>query len=76
MPIFTQNGFLVAVDPPLSDGTDRVPREAESHVKKFRPLRLGVLHLEKGRGALVLRAVEMPGGQVADLRMIELTLLK
>jgi arylsulfatase A-like enzyme len=63
-------------DPPFSDGVDRVPRDGESHVKEFRPLRLGVLRLDKGRGALVLRAVDVPGRQVADVRMVELTLVE
>ena len=65
-----------AFDPPFSDGVDRVPREGESHVKEFRPLRLGVVHLDKGRGPLVLCAVDVPGGQVADVRKVELTLVK
>ncbi len=65
-----------AFDPPLVDNMDRVPRKGESYVKAFRPLRLGVLHLEKGRGLLALRALEVPGRQVMDLRAATLTLVK
>ncbi|HUQ92765.1 MAG TPA: arylsulfatase [Bryobacteraceae bacterium] len=60
-------------DPPLLGAAfDRVPR-AESYVKDFRPLRLGTITLNKGRGKLTLRALEIPGNQVADIRYISLT---
>jgi len=66
-----------AHDPPLIGAEfDRVKREGESYVKDFRPLRLGVLPLKKGRGELILRALEIPGAQVMDLRAVTLTLLK
>ena len=66
-----------AHDPPLVGAKeDRVPRQGESYVKDFRPLRLGTLRLQKGRGALTLRAVEIPGKQVMDVRAVMLTLQK
>jgi len=65
-----------AFDPPPVDNMDRVPRQGESYVKEFRPLRLGVFHLEKGRGLLTLRALKVPGGQVMDVRAATLTLVK
>ena len=65
-----------AFDPPLIVGMDRVPRGGESYVKDFRPLRLGIVRLEKGRGELTLRAVEIPGKQVMDVRAVVLTLQK
>ncbi|MBX6314205.1 MAG: arylsulfatase [Isosphaeraceae bacterium] len=66
-----------AHDPPLRGAEhDRVPRAGESYVKDFRPLRLGVLELPRGRGSLSLRAVEIPGRQVIDLRSVALTLLE
>ena len=34
---------------------------------------LGVMHLEKGKGELVLKAVEMPGSQVMEFRLLLLT---
>jgi len=64
-------------DPPLVGAEfDRVPRGSESYVKKFRALRLGVFRLEKGRGQLTLRALDVPGKQVMDVRAVMLTLLK
>jgi arylsulfatase A-like enzyme len=63
-------------DPPLRGAeNDRVPRQGESYVKDFRPLRLGTLELSKGRGLLSLRALSVPGKQVMDVRSIMLTLL-
>lgn len=61
-------------DPPLIDQQDRVPRKGESYMKEFRPLALGDLHLEQGRGLLTLRAVEIPGRQVMEVRSLALTL--
>ncbi len=67
----------VAHDPPLVGAKfDRVPREGESYVKDFRPLRLGTLHLAEGRGALTLRALSVAGSQVMDVRAVTLTLRK
>ena len=51
-------------------GLDRVPRVGESYVKDFLPWRMGRIQLTKGRGKLVLRATEIPGKQVADVRYI------
>jgi arylsulfatase A-like enzyme len=64
-------------DPPLVGAEfDRVDRGSESYVKEFRPFRLGVFRLEKGRGELTLRALDVPGERVMDVRAIMLTLLK
>ena len=57
----------------MGEKDDRVPR-GESYVKDFRPLRLGAIALSKGRGKLSLRAVEIAGKQVADVRYVALTL--
>jgi hypothetical protein len=46
----------------------------ESQMKEFRPLRLGVIRLERGRGLLTLRALEIPGESVMDVRRVNLTL--
>ncbi|MBN2473211.1 MAG: arylsulfatase [Pirellulales bacterium] len=51
---------------------DRVER-MESYVKDFKPLKLGAIRLEAGRGELTLRAVEMPGSQVMDFRLLMLS---
>lgn len=60
-------------DPPIVGAAqDRVPR-TESYVKDFRPLRIGTLELPKGRGQLRLRAAEVRGKRVADVRYVALT---
>jgi hypothetical protein len=67
----------VANDPPLLGAErDRSPRETESYVKDFKPLRLGVFDLKSGRGELTLRALKVPGKQVIDVRMVLLNLVK
>lgn len=64
----------IAHDPPLEGRKDdRVDRGAESYVKDFRPIRLGMLTLAKGRSAMTLRATAIPGKQVADVRYLILT---
>jgi arylsulfatase A-like enzyme len=64
-------------DPPLRGAEhDRVPRQGESLVKDFGPLRLGVIELAKGRGDLLLRAETVAGRQVIDLRAVVLTLVE
>lgn len=67
------NTIRDAWDPPLIGAAfDRVPR-IESYVKDFRPLRLGTIRLKNARGKLTLRALEIPGKQVADVRYVALT---
>lgn len=64
-----------AHNPPLrGKENDRTSRGNESYVKDFKPLRLGVLRMEKGRGELTLRALSVPGKQVMDVRYVVLTL--
>jgi arylsulfatase A-like enzyme len=66
-----------ANDPPLRGAeNDRVPRQGESYVKDFKPLRLGTFELNKGRGLLTMRALSIPGKQVMDVRSVLLTLLE
>jgi len=66
-----------ANDPPLRGSeNDRVERQGESYVKDFKPFRLGVIELSKGRRLLTLRALAVPGRQVMDVRSVTLTLLK
>jgi hypothetical protein len=43
-------------------------------MKEFRPLRLGSIRLPAGPGVLTLRAVEIPGQEVMDLRALTLVL--
>ena len=64
-------------DPPLYTNQDTLPRPAaESKLKEFRPLNLGSVRLEKGRGQLTLRATEIAGKTVMDMRQVTLTLRK
>jgi arylsulfatase A-like enzyme len=62
-----------AWDAPFLDQKDRITR-SQSQMKDFRPLPLGTIRLEKGRGPLILRAREIAGQQVMEVRMITLTL--
>lgn len=63
-------------DPPLYTNQDTLPRPAaESKMKPFRTLDLGKMTLVSGQGSLVLRALEIPGKSVMDLRRVTLTLL-
>ena len=61
-----------AHDPPLRGAEhDRSPR-TESYVKDFRPLSMGTIRLKKGSGRLTLRALQIPGAQVMDFRLMML----
>jgi hypothetical protein len=64
-------------DPPLYTNQDTLPRpRGESQMKQFHPLHLGTIDLESGIGPLTLRAVEIPGKSVMDVRRITLSLLE
>ena len=74
--IQVQGAVSKANNPPLRGAEhDRVPRKGESFVKDFRPLSLGVIQLNAGQGQLTLRALEIPGKQVMDVRAVYLTLI-
>ncbi|MCH7728793.1 MAG: sulfatase-like hydrolase/transferase, partial [Planctomycetes bacterium] len=59
-------------DPPLYDKSKE--RVAKSHyfVKDFKPLSLGMLRLEKGRGVLKLDALDVKGNRVVDVHSLDL----
>jgi arylsulfatase A-like enzyme len=64
-------------DPPLHTHQDTLPRPAgESTMKDFRTLDFGEITLPKGQGPLTLRALEIPGRSVMDVRRVTLTLLR
>ncbi len=68
--------ITLGYDPPLiAAKQDRVAR-MEGDMKAFRPLELGEIALDAGRGELTLQAVEIPGEAVMDLRLLELTRLE
>ena len=63
-------------DPPLYTNQDTLPRpHGESQMKEFRTLKLGEVKLPSGAGPLTLRALEVPGHSVMDVRRVTLTLL-
>lgn len=65
-----------AFDPPLYDKSKE--RVADSHyfVKDFRPLELGTIQLQRGRGLLKLDATDMRGERVIDVHSVDLILRK
>jgi len=56
--------------PPRGASDDRVSRGPESYWKDFKPLTLGIIELARTRGLLTLRAPEVHGKAVADVRRI------
>ncbi len=59
------------VDPPLLDKHDRYPR-IEGYVKDFQPLKMGKIELPEGKGLLNLKALEIPGDQALEVRLLML----
>jgi hypothetical protein len=45
-------------------------------MKEFHSLELGEMSLDEGAGKLILRALEIPGASVMDVRRVTLTLLQ
>jgi hypothetical protein len=60
--------------PRLLDDQDRVPRAGESYMREFKTLSLGSMKLPAGRGLLTLKALDIPGQTVAEVRRVTLTL--
>ena len=54
---------------------DRVERR-ESYVKDFNAVKMGVIDLKKGKGELILKALEIPGKQALEFRLLMLNRLK
>ena len=54
---------------------DRVKR-LESYVKDFKPQKLGMIKLKKGKGILSLQATEIPGKTVMEFRLLMLRRVK
>ncbi len=60
-------------DPPIRGmENDRVERQ-ESYVKDFKAMTLGNIQLLPGRTFLTLKALDIPGNQVMDLRLLLFT---
>ncbi|MCS7468424.1 sulfatase-like hydrolase/transferase [Stieleria sp. ICT_E10.1] len=63
-------------DSPLYTNQDTLERpKGESQMKEFRTLELGQIDLPTGTGPLTLRAIDIPGQSVMDVRRVTLTLL-
>lgn len=61
-----------AHDPPLTGMENDRDMRIESYVKEFKPLKMGTVQLEKGKGLLTLKALSIPGSQVMDFRLLML----
>ncbi len=60
-------------DPPAhGQEHDRLPRQ-ESYVKDFRRWPLGSISLKQGPGTLTLKAIEIPGSQAMEFRLLMFT---
>ncbi len=57
--------------PLIGAAEDHHPR-SESLVKNFVPMSLGSIHLTRGTGTLTLRALDIPGDQAMDFRLLTL----
>ena len=61
-----------AVESPLVGAEqDRVERQ-EGYVRWWQPMTLGTIHLTPGRKSLRLKATDVPGSQVAEMRLLML----
>ena len=64
-----------AFDSPLKYEQDTIPRpDGESVMRDFRTMTLGEVRLEPGKGELKLRATNIPGKSVMELRRVTMTL--
>jgi hypothetical protein len=59
-----------AHDPPLKGMENDRTLRTQSYVKDFRKVSIGTIQLEKGKGNLTLKALEIPGSQVMDFRLL------
>lgn len=65
-----QGKITQAHDPPLQGAAQDRAKRSESLVKDFQPMVLGKIKLSQGTGLLTLRALEIPGSQVMDFRLL------
>jgi hypothetical protein len=64
-----------AFDSPLKPEQDTITRpDGESVMRDFRTMTLGEVRLEPGKGELKLRATDIPGKSVMELRRVTMTL--
>lgn len=65
-----------AHDPPLFGMDEDIHPRMESYVKDFKKRVVGNIKLDKGPGTLTLKALEIPGKQVMDFRLMMLRRIK
>ncbi len=63
--------IVVSNDPPLKGMENDREVRIESYVKDFIPHSLGVIHLDKGRGPMILSAPKINGDQAVDVRLLQ-----
>jgi len=59
-----------AHDPPLTGMENDRDERNNSYVKDFIPMEMGTIHLQKGRGKLRLKVLDIPGSQAMDFRLM------
>jgi arylsulfatase A-like enzyme len=64
--------IIAVFDPPLYDKSKERVENSHYFVKDFKPLSLGTLPLDQGRGVLRLAAEDLRGAQVIDVHSIQL----
>ena len=67
-----QEKIIEAHNPPLKNVAQYRFPNGESFVKDFKPLNIGQIHLEKGKGILSLNALTIPGKELMDFRLMML----
>ena len=65
-----QGQIREAHDPELRGAENDRFERGESLVKDFKALKMGTIHLSKGINTLELKALEIPGSQVMDFRLL------
>jgi hypothetical protein len=65
--------IVTAQESELIGATEDRSIRGESLVKNFRPIEMGTIELEKGQGELVLKALEIPGDESIEFRLLMLT---
>lgn len=64
--------ITTANDPPVIGAEEDRVKRAESYVKDFQPHHMGTINLKKGKGTLTLKALEIPGEQAIEFRLLML----
>ncbi len=65
-----QSKITEAFDPPLKGMEDDLVERMESYVKDFKEIEIGTVILEKGQQVMKLKALEIPGENVMDFRLM------